>query len=79
MSKEVEDQKPKEVVGETFLQGAYGKQHYTRSQLRCPGCHRRHVALEEGLGRDFPTSIPAVCETCGASLVIRGWQPQPSK
>jgi hypothetical protein len=74
--KEIEDQKLKEVVAETFMQGAFSGEHYTRAKFRCPGCHRRHVALESGSGRDFPTSIQAICESCGASLIIRGWKPE---
>jgi predicted RNA-binding Zn-ribbon protein involved in translation (DUF1610 family) len=73
MSKEVEEKKETEITGETFLQGCYGQKHYTRSKFRCPNCRHWHVAVEDGLGRDFPTSIPAICETCGMKLIIRGW------
>ena len=71
--KEVEDQKTIEVVGDTYLQGCFSGRHYTRSKYKCPNCHHRHVAVEDGLGRDFPISIQAICESCGAKLVIRGW------
>jgi DNA-directed RNA polymerase subunit M/transcription elongation factor TFIIS len=70
------EEKPKEVVADNFMQGAFSGEHYTRAKFRCPACHHRHVAQESGPGRDFPTSITATCESCQARLVIRGWQPE---
>jgi DNA-directed RNA polymerase subunit RPC12/RpoP len=70
------DQKPKEIIAEGFMQGCFSGEHYTRAKYKCSACHRRHVALESGPGRDFPTSISVICETCGTKLIIRGWQPE---
>jgi hypothetical protein len=71
--KEIEDEKPKEVIGETFMQGCFSGKHYTRAKYRCPNCRRRNVGLEDGLGREFPTFISVACESCQTPLIIRPW------